>query len=311
VVRVLSIVGYTRSGSTLVDSILGELDGVFSAGELHYLWERGLLEGRTCGCGEQLRDCRVWSEVLKHAFGDDPPPPEQVVGWQARSVRTRHTPALLAGGRGLIDTSAMRAYGVVLSKIYRSIAEVTGSRVIIDSSTRPSVGALTMLLPRIDTSVVHLVRDPRAVAFSWRRAKRELDRADAADMPRQSVVKSSLGWLELNLGAEGVRRKADEQSRLIRYEDLMAEPRASLASIATLIGEPAGDLPFVSDRAVQLGENHTVSGNPGRFRRGIVDLVVDDEWRRHMRPRDRRLATVLTLPLLRRYGYPIRVMEMT
>lgn len=52
-VRVLSIVGYTRSGSTLLDSILGELDGVFSAGELHYLWERGLLEHRTCGCGDQ------------------------------------------------------------------------------------------------------------------------------------------------------------------------------------------------------------------------------------------------------------------
>jgi len=33
-VRVLSIIGYTRSGSTLLDSLLGELDGVFSAGEL-------------------------------------------------------------------------------------------------------------------------------------------------------------------------------------------------------------------------------------------------------------------------------------
>jgi hypothetical protein len=305
-VRVVSIVGYTRSGSTLLDSMLGELNGAFSAGELHYLWERGLLEGRTCGCGRRVSECDVWSEVLTRAFGDDLPDPHEVMRWQARSVRTRHTPALLAGGRGPIDVSSMRAYGGALSKIYRAIAEVTGCRVVIDSSKRPSDGALTMLLPGVQTSIVHLVRDPRAVVFSWRRSKRELDRDDA-DMPQQSVAMSSLGWVELNLGAEGVRRKAGADGMLLRYEDLMARPRPTMTSIAGLIGEPADDLPFVDDHTVELGENHTVSGNPGRFRRGTIELSADEEWRSTMRPVDRSLTTALTIPLLARYRYPLRV----
>ena len=40
--RVLYILGWGRSGSTVLGNILGEVDGFFCAGELHYLWERRL-----------------------------------------------------------------------------------------------------------------------------------------------------------------------------------------------------------------------------------------------------------------------------
>jgi hypothetical protein len=46
-----------------------------------------------------------------------------------------------------------------------------------------------------------------------------------------------------------------------------------------------------------------VSGNPLRFTVGELKIEPDTEWRDRMRPRDRRLATALTLPLLARYGY--------
>ena len=50
--RVVSIVGPGRSGTTLLGEILGEVPGVFDAGELRWLWRRGLGEDRRCGCGE-------------------------------------------------------------------------------------------------------------------------------------------------------------------------------------------------------------------------------------------------------------------
>ena len=46
---VLYIAGTGRSGSTVLANILGEVDGVFAAGEVRYLWQRGLKEGRLCG----------------------------------------------------------------------------------------------------------------------------------------------------------------------------------------------------------------------------------------------------------------------
>src|SRR5205085_9431203 len=68
-VRVLYVAGTGRSGSTLLARILGRADSVFAAGELRYVWQRGLLEDRVCGCGEPFSRCPFWSEVVDRAFG--------------------------------------------------------------------------------------------------------------------------------------------------------------------------------------------------------------------------------------------------
>ena len=50
--RVLVIGGWGRCGSTLLDMLLGEIDGFVSAGEVRELWLRGCVEDRPCGCGD-------------------------------------------------------------------------------------------------------------------------------------------------------------------------------------------------------------------------------------------------------------------
>src|SRR5919112_111664 len=62
--HVLYIAGDGRSGSTLLARILGQADGAFSAGEVRYLWERGMWENRTCECGRAFADCPFWSRVV-------------------------------------------------------------------------------------------------------------------------------------------------------------------------------------------------------------------------------------------------------
>ncbi|HEY3208514.1 MAG TPA: hypothetical protein VGL18_01780, partial [Actinomycetota bacterium] len=83
-------------------------------------------------------------------------------------------------------------------------------------------------------------------------------------------------------------------------------PQDVLKAIADLVGEHLGELPFVADRTVQLGGNHTVSGNPSRFKVGMVELRDDDEWKARQGGLDRIIVTSLALPFLRRYGYPVR-----
>jgi hypothetical protein len=303
--KVLSIIGYTRSGSTLLDSILGQVDGFFSTGELHYLWERGLIEGRRCGCGQALGSCEVWPRVLAMAFDGGTPDPSEVMALQNRVVRTRHTWHLLRGGRGpFFDENAFRSYRDIAGNLYRGIADVTGARVVVDSSKRPSDGALTTLLPGVEHYVVHLVRDPRAVVYSWRRRKQELDSVVGEGMPRQGVASSAFGWLELNAFSELVRRKAGpSRAILLRYEDFIEAPRATVASIASMVDEMEGELPFVDETTVRLAPNHTVAGNPGRFSTGETTLRPDLEWRERMLPKDRLLTTAITAPLLSRYRY--------
>jgi hypothetical protein len=56
----------------------------------------------------------------------------------------------------------------------------------------------------------------------------------------------------------------------------------------------------------ELSTAHTVSGNPSRFTTGPVQIAADDRWRSASRGRDLAIVTAITLPLLRRFHYPLR-----
>jgi hypothetical protein len=43
--------------------MLGQLDGIWSVGELVHLWQRGVRENNLCGCGRRFRDCPFWRRV--------------------------------------------------------------------------------------------------------------------------------------------------------------------------------------------------------------------------------------------------------
>src|SRR6185503_1960438 len=68
-VDVLYIGGCQRSGSTLLDRMLGQAHGHVSAGEITHLWARGLVANDLCGCGDRFADCPFWTEVGSVAFG--------------------------------------------------------------------------------------------------------------------------------------------------------------------------------------------------------------------------------------------------
>src|SRR5689334_4402568 len=68
-VRVLYIGGFGRSGTTLLNRMLGELPDVCAIGETVNLWHQGLLRNERCGCGCAFFDCPFWREVGRRAFG--------------------------------------------------------------------------------------------------------------------------------------------------------------------------------------------------------------------------------------------------
>lgn len=68
--RAVCIVGWGRSGSTLLDRMLGRLEGTVSVGEFHQLWVAGLVEDRLRGCRLPFSKCPFfWQEVGELTFG--------------------------------------------------------------------------------------------------------------------------------------------------------------------------------------------------------------------------------------------------
>jgi len=309
-VRVLYVGGTGRSGSTLLANVLGELPCCVSVGELRFVWERGMLEDRLCGCGVAFSACPFWREVLRVAFDGRTPDPARMSSIQRQALRGRNLPRLVATRRrpqrlisGLDDLPA------ALSRLYRAVSTVSGADVVVDSSKLPTFAVLVDSIPDVDLTLLHLVRDPRAAAFSWRRVKAQPDRrAEGASMERRGVGKSVGLWMAWNLVLEAFWRGRRSRYLRVTYEEFVLRAGAVIGRVGSDLGLPPGDpAVVVGDGTVRLGTSHTVAGNPGRLRSGSVRLALDDEWRAAMPLRDRLAVTIGAAPLMRRYGYPLRI----
>jgi hypothetical protein len=297
--KLLYIAGATRSGSTLLGQILGQIEGFHFLGEVMHAW-RGLRD-RPCGCNTPVQDCDFWAAVRRKLGGEDRPIAGPELFGAGQLARWRYMPQTLAPRPRL--ASRFRAQWRSRERLYEAVAAVSGARVVVDSSKSPVYGRMLSLLPALDLHVVHLVRDARAVAHSWNRLKPTPQVAGRPYMRRHPAAVVAIRWMISNLGAELFCRRVPDRYLRLRYEDLIARPREAIEGILASIAEARLDLPFREERMVALSPTHSVWGNPDRFKTGLIDLRLDDEWERAMRPRDRRVVTTLTWPLLLRHGY--------
>lgn len=301
--EVLYIGGWGRSGSTLLDRLLGELDGFVPVGELRDIWQRGVVENRMCGCGVPFLDCPFWSKVGEKAFG----------GWLQADIRRMlalrrdidrpwRLPLLLVPRLSGAFTRRAEEYARALSRIYRAIADVSGGMVIVDSS---KIGTYALLLQRagIPIRITHLVRDSRAVMFSWSKLLRRTDGESSDHMLRYGLVAGCARYLGYNGMTTLLSRSADYER--VRYEDVVRDPLQWLRRIGgrfNLVPDNPTET-RLRNRVVTLRESHTVDGNPMRHHTGNIQIVMDSSWQTQMPKWRQRMVTAFTLPLFLRYGY--------
>jgi hypothetical protein len=305
-VRVLFIGGLGRSGSTLLDRMLGQLGGVWSVGELVHLWQRGLEENNLCGCGRRFRDCAFWRLVGEAAFGGwDALDVQEVLALKRAVDRNRYVPLMCLPALWPPYRARLRRYQRLLERLYRAVGQVAGAPLLVDASKHASHAFLLRGVPGVDLRLVHLVRDSRGVAFSWGKLIRRREVVDGdALMATDTPVRMSARYLGYN-SLFHLLRRLGVATLLLRYESLVRRPAPELRRVLDHAGRPAadGELGFVGDGWVELGHSHALAGNPMRFDQGRVPLRLDEEWRGRMRRRHRLLTLGWTWPLLLRYGY--------
>lgn len=308
--RVLYVIGWGRSGSTLLGNLVGELPGAISVGELRLVWKYWGTGQGVCGCGKTLRACEVWSRVYSLVVDGEAGPridPLSIVDCQQAVLRPRHFPGLM----GLTPLSraqreALSTYSRAAGLLYKAIRQATDAQLIVDCSKLPTDGLVVASLPAVSSLFLHLVRDPRATAFSWQR-ETDLQPGTHSRLPRHRPWLNAVAWTYWNAAAEVMRRREDEMRwTRMRYEDLVRDPVRRLKSITGFLGYDSVDIP-VTGHSARLGIHHTVGGNRARFATGTVELQEDNEWITRLPSSAKATNTVIPLPLLLRYGYPLRV----
>lgn len=303
-VKVIYIAGAGRSGSTILDRVLGTMNGVSSYNELHRIWLHGFVENQPCSCGRDFVECAFWSEVIGRA-GVEVSEVPRILELQASVDQSRHFPRLYFPRlRGAAFRRALQEYGGRLRDLYFAIAEVSGASILVDSSKIPTRALILNEIPGIEVHAVHVVRDVRACVYAWGR-KRKLNPATGQPMKKYSPMRTIAFWTGRNVLSETLRRRMP-YTRVL-YEDFATRSRTVLQDLVTRIEPLKGrTLPFVDERSIELGPIHTMSGNPQRFTTGLTEMYLDTEWQRALDRGTRRLTTVLTYPLLSRYGYTQR-----
>lgn len=299
----LYIAGLGRSGSTLLDRLLGEVPGHVSTGELVNIWSHGVIEDRPCSCGRSFSECSFWREVKRQApgvLGHDMA--AEIQRFHERELRSRLIPRLLIqSGRQSLLAEAPRGYFDELEQLYHSISAAADGAVVVDSSKHPSYLYLISSIASISLTVLHLTRDPRAVAYSWQRIRVEPGHPQREYMHTFQPWETAFLWDLWNVATERLSRQGAACRQRLRYEDLVSAPRQCVGALSN--PEPSMSRATPQTRH-QSG--HSLSGNPMRFEQGPIRVQDDDEWSRLMTGRQQLLVTALTSPFLRRFGYRLK-----
>jgi hypothetical protein len=308
-VKVIYIAGWGRSGSTILGNLLGGLEGCFHAGEMIEVWDRGIVRNHVCGCGEKFSDCNVWNRIINQAYGQDSADYAHKIG--NIGVDLKVLPLLTHFGASYLGR--FREKEDLISKIYEAIQSEMKTEYIIDGSKNIAYALLLKSLPSIDLYVLHLVRDPRAVVFSWAKRKSylpkkllekavsdntaEVTNTTDFDIQPISPILSSFKWLLHNLASQLFLNDSSRYKRLY-YEEFTRNPQEALTRIENWVMMAPKDLPFAKNGKAIVNVQHAISGNPSRFNTGEVDIKLDTRWKKNMPFFDRILTTVLVSPLL-------------
>jgi hypothetical protein len=298
-IKVIFIAGQGRSGSTVIDSILGTLEGVSSFNEIYRLWEEGFVNNNVCPCGNRFKECEFWTAVVREAFGKKIDI-EYVMNLHNNVDHSRHLLKIFTGIHGPEFKNKLNEYKKILKALYFALAKVGGKNIIVDSSKVPSRALILNQIPGIEIHAVHLVRDVHATVYAWK--KKKPNPATGNALPQYSTVRSVFFWQVRNIFAELLAMKMP--CKRILYEDFAKHPQETLQSLIDTLKPTMGKkLKFVDSKSINLGTSHSMGGNPRRFSSGVTRIQLDQEWMLKLDSRTRRIVTMMSFPLLSRYGY--------
>lgn len=305
-IPLIYILSSGRSGSTLLDLLLGAHPEIWTLGEAQMLpWE--LRENRApCGCGQSLEECDFWQSVLARIpVGEGNYPIEHFREGHGKMKVLRWE---LLGNvvRGCVSRRwepAAQEYGRLNAEYFQTVWDAvqarTGSgdesqpiRWLVDASKDVYRLLWLQASDLFDLRVIHILKDPRSYVYSMIRHQ--------FPNSKRKMMRFTGRWIVENRLFRRLRRNGFPKGNtcLVRYEDLARAPQETLERIGHWLGlEVASDL---SEHFREV-ENHAISGNQMRWENTSIQL--DEKWRKGLVPGHAWAVWATTWPVRRTFGY--------
>jgi hypothetical protein len=266
--KIIFIASTSHSGSTLLDLMLNAHPEIVSVGELKQIGRyarlaRKLQRISRCTCGAaNLEECPFWRCV------DD-----MLVARTGRGLADLNM-------EDYADTETFNADNAVL---YGAISAISQKTCIVDSSKH--LNRLELLIDNADLDVfpIFLLRNPKGQISS---ALRKTAKPEENAYGFMRLIASYV-WTNYRIQ----RLVAGRPHAVLHYEQLIADPVATLTSLMQMLG-----LTF-HPRQLEWArhERHNIGGNRMRFETSS-ELKRDEQWRRELTLAQRLVIDLGTLP---------------
>jgi hypothetical protein len=303
--QILYVAGVPRTGSTVLGRLLGDMPDVIFVGELNFFWRR-FAQGELCSCRLPLPRCPFWSAVVSQAYGDlTHADAIRMAELERHVLRKQFALGLAPAAWRARSASRVGTMLTERARLYQSIGQLTGATWVVDGGKEPVFGSFLARVDGADVGTIHLVRDPRGVAFSWQKLVQS--DSEPRDMPRKAPAMTAVDWVLQNTMVQlGLRRLSSTYVR-VRYEELVTRPEHVLREICRATGLGQGAPAATAGPGADPGDHHLVAGNPGvRQLSGNLRLRPDEDWRTQLPRAQQRLVTAICSGLMTVYGYPLR-----
>jgi len=302
-IRLVYIGSSGRSGSTLLELIFGAHPQLWTLGEFYVLPFAIESAAKQCGCGTLVSECPFWGSIVKETM-------PIIRGPSIRRFRDGYDVGRLfhfaefpsiwsrngswSSRRGAELEQFAKDNAAVMGAALTKARQLKGAQVrfLVDASK--SLYRLLWLKQSgaFDLRVIHLVKDPRAFAYS-------MSKRQDGSVNRKQAARAALRWNAENYLFDKLFRNRFTENEVlrIRYEDLASNPKTVLQNMLGWLELPY-DENMVSDfRCV----NHGIAGNPMRQRKTGIQL--DEKWRHGLSAGMQRLVRGMSRSLSKRYGF--------
>lgn len=212
--KIVYILGLGRSGTTLLDIVLGNMEGAISCGELNrYPHE----EGRPYQYPEDHPAQKLWMDI-KVEFGARYPNTD----WKRMVELHRNFEfhgQFILNYLGIYNKTKFLEYLDFVERVYELIAEKTGQQVLIDSSKYSSRALSIGRSKKVEVAYLYIKRRPSSVVASFAKKDVEQDSKSWFGANLYYFMASKLCHLAY------WRLKGNHKAVSVRYEDLMNDPK--------------------------------------------------------------------------------------
>ena len=285
---IIFVTGASRSGTTMLSRILGKHSNVFGLNELHVFGDLIQADDVRLSMNDQQR-----AELSKLIF-------------QRQQHGIFHADKSVEDSRELNDLVASLPDETNAADVFRhtilAIAKKEGKQIPCEQTPRNIFYAQALLDVYPNAHIVHIVRDPRSVLASqkskWRRKF-----LGGSQIPWIEVIRMWCNYHPITLSKLWVKANrmaklfvGHKRFHLIRFEELLDSPQASLSALCSDIG-----LTYEEEMLdiTHEGSSHQYNANESR---GISNSTLDS-WKSSLSRAEIHLSQKGCREMMSEYDY--------